>query len=1144
MAANERIEDLISKEALESFDQLNAKVALSVTGIEKLIAAGVKLNGGLGGGGFKKFNDDTKALTDNEKALEQQAKQLETAQAKLNATFTANAEKLAQAKVVTTEVNKQMRDQARDALGLTDAYDKLTKEYNEAAKLAKNLAVQYGAQSKQAQEASKRALELDQRLKAADANVGRFNKNVGNYSGAVKIMEKSLVDVKKKLDDFGKSGNQNADVIAQLRKEEQLLNGLLTTQVNGFLTATAEVRENTKALQQLESAGLKGTAAYTSLFDATAALKDETSDLKKALTNAAPDDVAFNAAADAAKGLIGVYGLGKSIGAAFGLENEALEETFVKLQAAETALQSIEAIRQVFKKENAVRQAITIGLQKIEILQTNLQTGAESKNIVVKYAAIAAQKTLNFVTSAAGGPLIALIGGLTLLVVLLSSFASASGKAALNFDKLNAEFDEGKRVLDDYIDSVKRDGDETVAVLESQFASEDKIRKQRVQNLRDQLKATIETESARRDQAKQSEEFLRSLAKKSLTDDLSKKELEQVEKAQEFVDKQKGLAKQRADLASQIRVDIIGNEKETTEESIKARQDNLDAEKAQLQLSASAQQALVSNERKTFEERIAALKKFGSIQEQLINNDATKQRISPGQTPTQLALIEKNRSTAIIQARRDSAKQIEDLTRSFNEREQAAQLAIIQSDIQTNAEKNSRIADDDKKGFTDRLDANVKYFQLQKSLIVGQKNFDLKNQTLTAKEKQAIEQKSNDALILLQIDFIKKVRDLENAQLETSIQHTLDGTNKRRDILLAQVARDRADGILSEEDYQNKILEVQFDAAQNEIKILINAAKKKLEVRRAAGEDTSGLLAQLAAYERQLEEDGLSHTEEVEEKKFQIRLSRIQKIGQISNNIFSAISELQNIQFDTEKVQVEEAIAAIEKKNEAEIAAINASSLSEQEKANKIQILNATAAAQKEAQERRLKQIEADKAKFERVVTIQRIIADTAAAVVAALGSKPFTPLNIALAASVGVLGAAQLARVIATPLPKFEHGTMDAPGGLSLVSEKRRELVVTPEGKMIETPSIPTIMNIPKHSIVFPDSRKMLESGLAVNRRGVLIQNNKTDDGGVVREIRKLATVIKNKKETNISADERGLTAIWKYGANWISYVEDNINF
>jgi hypothetical protein len=57
-------------------------------------------------------------------------------------------------------------------------------------------------------------------------------------------------------------------------------------------------------------------------------------------------------------------------------------------------------------------------------------------------------------------------------------------------------------------------------------------------------------------------------------------------------------------------------------------------------------------------------------------------------------------------------------------------------------------------------------------------------------------------------------------------------------------------------------------------------------------------------------------------------------------------------------------------------------------------------------------------------------VISTAQATVAALGSIPFTPANIALAALVGATGAAQIAAIAATPIPKYaEGGFVDSKG-------------------------------------------------------------------------------------------------------------------
>lgn len=1161
MAANERIEDLISKEALESFDQLNAKIATSVTGIEKLIAAGVKLNGGLGGGGFKKFSDDTKALSENEKALEQQAKQLEIAQAKLNATFTANAEKLAQAKVVSSEVNKQMRDQARDALGLTDAYDRLTRQYNEAAKEAKNLAVTLGANSKEAQEASKRALELDKRLKDADVSVGRFNKNVGNYTGSAKLIVEALEKAKDKFNALSKAADTTPAALNAAKRE---LDGLQRITENpGFLNvaakfgdATAEVRGFTNQLVQLEQQGLGNSDVANQLRGRLSELSREVRETRGEIKALASDTREFDLFASSVKFVTASFEAGAGAIELFRGKSEETEEAIRRLVAIQSVANGVQEIaKELTEKGSAANKAYAFTQKQIAILTDSSTAATQRLGAAFKLIGIGL-----------------IISAIAFLVINYDKLFNSQKKEIELQNKLNDATKEYNEILVKNNEELSKALSEGAQGLKDQLAVQEKLGanaydlfKLKKQIAEEEKKASLEALDdlgltvngldklkIKQDQLNEKLQKAKDLKEKAVKVDLDRglsQINDQVEALEKQVEANDALIKRGDDLVKTFQDSAealkLLNVEEGKFSSEEKRKSSFDNSKREIADNIDKNQRIIANDRLTSEVRLIAIGKLGELQRREIEVQAHFDLKTAGKTEAEKATIKKNAAAALVLLNRDIAKQAEDEIRAAAERELAAQFDINKSIIETESAKNQRISDDEKKTFDDRLEANVKYFQAQRDLIEGQKNFDLKNAKLTDTERQAIEQKSNDALLLLQLDFVKKVRDLENAQLETSIQHTIDGNARRRDILLAQVARDRADGLLSEEEYQRKILDVNFRSSQEEIKILINATKDKLLIRQKAGEDVKALLRELAEYEKKLEEDGLQHTRDVEQEKFNARTQAVQKYGAISNNVFTAISELQNIQFDTEKVQVDEAIAAIEKKNEAEIAAVNASTLSQQDKANKIQILNATAAAQKEQQERRLKQIDADKAKFERAITIQRIIADTAAAVIAALGSKPFTPLNIALAASVGVLGAAQLARVLATPLPKFEHGTMDAPGGLALVSEKRRELLVTPRGEIIETPSVPTIMNIPKHSIVFPDSRKMLESGLAVNRRGVLIERNNGKDNDVLgRKIDTLTNVIRNKPVQNISADGRGFTALWQYGASWIMYVDDNTGF
>lgn len=79
---------------------------------------------------------------------------------------------------------------------------------------------------------------------------------------------------------------------------------------------------------------------------------------------------------------------------------------------------------------------------------------------------------------------------------------------------------------------------------------------------------------------------------------------------------------------------------------------------------------------------------------------------------------------------------------------------------------------------------------------------------------------------------------------------------------------------------------------------------------------------------------------------------------------------------------------------------------------------------------------------------------------------------NFVVAAIVAAMGAAQIAMIAAQPIPKYAKGTKDKshPGGLAIVGDGgRREVILTDSGAYI-TPSIPTLVDMPKHAEVIPD--------------------------------------------------------------------------
>jgi hypothetical protein len=1149
MPNTERIESLISPEALKQFEQLKPIVDANTASFEKLIAKAVELNKAVGNATtFKEVNKATQEMTANEKALAKQVDELAKANAKLQTLYSDEAKKIAEIKVQQQEQNKILKDQAKEALGLVGAYDKLTKEYNEAAKAAKDLAAQYGAGSKQAKEASARALELDARLKAADANVGRFNKNVGNYSGALDTLKKALQDVSKRIDDNTKSGQQNVAVMESLQKEQSLLQSLVDAQSKGFANATGEIRNNQQAILLLSQVYGEDSAVIQELTKKTAELTDTVGDMKATIKAQASDTHVFDGLISAAQGLVGIYSVAQGAAALFGNENEELQKTFVKLQSVMAVLQGLQAIQNALQKESAARQLLNIGLQKVQVLQTRLATAAESQNVIVKYAAIAAQKALNFATSAAGGPLLILIGLLATAAVVMASYGEGTESAAKQNERLNKSLERSNQNIDKGAAAIKARSDKTIATLEENFSKEEDIRKERERAAEEEIGNLKRINDADLRNRIANQKTIDRLNKEKAKSGLDEDEQKELDEALKIKDSYLANLQKQTDAENGIEILRLQNSRATKEEIIKAKQDEIEAQKIQLQTSLQLQQNIAGNERKTQTERIKALQEAQRLQAQIINKDANSKLLNPELTPSQIKVIEATRTAALTQARRESNKAIEDLNRSYAERERKARFDIVKTEIEDQIKATDLIANNEAKSFNDRTDALFAGYEKRRDIIVAQHEFDIKNDTLTAEERLAIEQKFLSDINNLTIDY--------GLQQQAIYQHNTDKVNdiieknlqRRKDIIsgnesdaIVALNEQLKAGLITTEEYSRQRGKIEKSARIQQIKEEINdLTGKKIALISQQKQQSNEFISIEEAEKKKRKELSDELTDEVIAN--EQRMTDLKK--QLASEYFETFNAFASAQFENEIARIQQQMAEVDRQKEHDIAAANATITNKQERETAIARIEVRAQAERERLERRQRQIELERARFEKAANIAQIIGNTAVAIMNQLKVTPL-PAGAPFIAAIGTIGALQLARAIAAPLPKFAEGTIDAPGGLAWVGDGfRRELVVTPQGQVIQTPAVPTVMNVPKHSIVLPDARKALESGLAVNQHGRLVQNENQDIREVGRKIDVLTKVMRNKPVLNMNATESGLTAMWNYGANTVAYIEEQTRF
>jgi hypothetical protein len=133
--------------------------------------------------------------------------------------------------------------------------------------------------------------------------------------------------------------------------------------------------------------------------------------------------------------------------------------------------------------------------------------------------------------------------------------------------------------------------------------------------------------------------------------------------------------------------------------------------------------------------------------------------------------------------------------------------------------------------------------------------------------------------------------------------------------------------------------------------------------------------------------------------------------------------------------------------------------LSEVERVKQKSAVEKQAQFETEQIEKRKRAIAVQQAKYDKAASIASIIESTAEAIVGALAQAKILGVGaLPLSLLYGAIGAAQLARAISTPLPKYFKGTDSAKEGLGMFGELGREIVIPKSGNAYLSPGIATL--------------------------------------------------------------------------------------
>lgn len=351
-----------------------------------------------------------------------------------------------------------------------------------------------------------------------------------------------------------------------------------------------------------------------------------------------------------------------------------------------------------------------------------------------------------------------------------------------------------------------------------------------------------------------------------------------------------------------------------------------------------------------------------------------------------------------------------------------------------------------------------------------------------AKERNKVNEDAEKA----QLENEKIAFDLRKQQLENYIEeekrlreeNIASLTDASADELLAIQDRANQSLIINEEaysrgeigkaEYEKNKLDIEHEAAVASINEQIRLAKVLLDIQDKAGIDTKAQRKALSDFERKLAKEDADYEIAQIKTVGEARKRTNDEIKNLQQELFKLGSTIVNASFEEEKNQIQERKDALTEETQREIDAVNRSIGTQQEKADKIAIIQAKAKSQQDVLDLRKREVAQRQAKFDKAIALSSVVQNTYAGAARALKDYPY-PFSAIIAGLVIATGLASAANIIATPIPKYAKGTDYHKGGPMIVGDAGTELVIEPNGRQYITPDTDTLTTAPTGTKVIP---------------------------------------------------------------------------
>lgn len=309
--------------------------------------------------------------------------------------------------------------------------------------------------------------------------------------------------------------------------------------------------------------------------------------------------------------------------------------------------------------------------------------------------------------------------------------------------------------------------------------------------------------------------------------------------------------------------------------------------------------------------------------------------------------------------------------------------------------------------------------------------------------------------------------DLQKQNIELNNALTAENTKYSEIAKLEnQSQKEREDALKEHErrkleitrDFEKQKLAVQLQTLENEI----NANDSILTIDKISTEKRIDLLDKIAKLRKELTDIDVENTKGGNDKKEESDTKYAEAVLQKAQDVSAALTDFANALFDGKIANIDAEINAVNDSYDKQIKAAG----NDQRKKDLLQ----KEKERKDAElEKRKKKIQHDQAVFNKVMSIAQIAMSTAIGIMQSYAQLGPIAGN-AGAIFVGAIGALEIATVLATPIPKYKDGRLGGKEEIAVVGDGYvNEVITAKDGSNPRlTPSTPTLTRLMEGERVF----------------------------------------------------------------------------